>query len=148
MKDIGLTISIPVGAVSESGLELSVRPVAYGNIEMPKDCVAHGPLYVIAPHQMQKEIKIVIEHSCNIESEDDCKNMVVLGLDSRQQSDNTYRLTEIEGAKTNFRIGEQKADITLKELQSLRIGRKLSSSDSPSKGNNDRSSMYRTYIRT
>ncbi len=60
MDDIGVTLSVPAGAIPESeSFSLQVRPVAYGNIEMPADCVSHSPLFIVTPLHFQKEIKII-----------------------------------------------------------------------------------------
>ena len=134
MKDIGVTVSIPAGAIHENeSVSLEVHPVAYGKVEMPENCVSHSPLYIIPTQKMHQEIKISIEHSCNIETEEDCKKMVFLGLDP-QPDGTTYRVKEIPNAKTNFKIGSREGEIYLKDMQPLRIGRRLSSSDSPNKG--------------
>ena len=125
MEDIGLKFIIPAGAVSENRpTELSVYPVACGNVTMPADCASHSPLYIIKPVQMEKEIKIRVEHNCNLESEEDCDNMVFLGVDSQPQPDGTYVLKQIKHAKIVFNKSVQFGEIILKELQPLKIGRK------------------------
>lgn len=143
MNDIGVTISIPAGSVPEgTQLKINIHPVVCGDIEMPDNCIPHSPLYIMSPIQMQKEIDITIEHDCNIESEEDRDNMVFLGLESLPQSGSTCRLREINDAVSNFKIGDQKGKIFLKDLQSLRIGRRVSP-DLPNKGTS--TLMYRHY---
>ncbi len=130
MGDIGLKFTIPAGAVSENrSAELSVHPVACRNVKMPADYASHSPLYIIKPFQMEEEIKIQVEHNCNLESKEDCDNMVLLGVDSQPQPDGTYVLKQIAGAKTAFISGVQFGEIVLKELQSFKIGRKCTPND-------------------
>ena len=130
MSDIGLKLSIPPGAIpGDQSLPFSVRPAAGGNIDMPANCVPHSPLYLIPSLLMQERVKITIEHSCSIQSEEDRDRMVFLGVDtSQQQVGGGYKLKEVEDVEVEFEIGDQKGCIYLKEVQSLRIGRRTDSS--------------------
>lgn len=98
---------------------------------MPPKCVPHSPLYIVSPLQMQERAKITIEHSCNIESEEDRDSMVFLGVDPSQQAGDGYKLREVEDVVVEFRIGDRMGSIYLKEVQSLRIGRKLPADTPP-----------------
>ena len=133
MSDIGLKLSIPPGAIpGDQSLPFSVRPAAGGNIDMPANCVPHSPLYLIPPLLMQERVKIIIEHSCSIQSEEDRDRMVFLGVDtSQQQVGGGYKLKEVEDVEVEFEIGDQKGCIYLKEVQSLRIGRRMPPDSSP-----------------
>lgn len=132
MEDIGMTLSIPAGAIPESeSLPLQVRPVAYGNIEMPVGHVSHSPLFIITPLQLNKEVKITVEHNCDADSEEVIDSLEILGLDSKECSDAkvSYKLKQITDAKVIFKTGDQKCEVQMKNLQSFQVGRKWSDSE-------------------
>ena len=132
MDDVGVTLSVPVGAIPEGeSFSLQVRPVAYGNIEMPVGCVSHSPLFILSPLHFHKQVKITVEHSCNIECDEDVENLLFLGLDSMEENNGkiSCKLKKIEDVEVNFRPGDQKCEIFLKDLQSLRVGRQISASE-------------------
>lgn len=126
MKEIGLSISLPAGSISEGDKQqLNVYPVLSRRIEMPENSVSHSPLYIMTPLEMQRDVKITIEHSCCIETEEDHDTMMFLGVESGTEQDGTFKLTEIPDAVSTFRIGDRKCDIVMRKLQSLRVGRKV-----------------------
>ena len=128
MSEIGVHLSVPAGAITTQSQPLSISPVVGRSIEMPNNCIAHSPLYLIQPLQAEKEVKFTIDHSCDLKSEEDCEKMVFLGVS--EESEGTYKLKEMEDVKIEFKIADQKGTIFLKDVQSLRIGRKVSSESS------------------
>lgn len=140
MSDIGFNMSVPPGAVpADQPLSFSARPVAGGNIDMSANCVAHSPLYILPSLQMQEKVKITIDHSCNIASQEDCDNMVFLGVvDTGQHGDGSVKLEEVEDVVVDFKIGNQKGCIYLQDVRSLRIGRKFPSHSAAQEGMHSR----------
>ena len=135
MREIGLTISIPTGAIPKnSSVLIEVQPVAHGRIEMPKDCMSCSPFYNIAPCQMNENVTVKIEHSYHIESKEDSDDMVFLGVDPESSFDGIYKLKEIEDVKSTFMVDDKVGQISLQNLQSLQIGKKVTLSNSTNKG--------------
>ncbi len=128
IKDIGVSFTVPPEALSsnEEPLTFSVAPAVGGNIETPPDCHSHSPLYMISPCSLAKEVKVTVDHTCSIDSEEDCKNMVILvpaDLATAQKT-GIYKLKEAQ-VEREFNVGSQIAAIKMKTLQPFRVAKKL-----------------------
>ncbi len=129
MESMGLSFAIPPGAISpeQGALTLSVAPAIGGNIASPVDCRPYSPLFMLTPCSLAKEVKVTVNHTCYIEDEEDCKNMVILvpvDLAESQKSGN-YLLKEADLEK-EFEVGSQTGEIRMKRLQPFRVAKRES----------------------
>ena len=76
---------------------------------MPDNVQQVSPAYIVSPSRkvaFQKEVLVKIWHHANLETEEDCEDMVFLSAStSPQYRGDTFR--EIRGAKGSFRPGEE-----------------------------------------
>lgn len=132
LEDVGVTIDIPPGAVSEqAAVDVFVHPSLSGPFEIPDGIDLASPLYLVGPaFKFTREIKLSLQHFINLKTSEDCKEMTFLSAPSAPKyigSTPTYKLREIQIRKGNFTIGEQVATIFLKHFCFVAIGRKHNS---------------------
>ena len=79
-EEIGVEFDIPRGAVPEGKkLELSVWPCCDGPFQLPKDYELASPVFLVSPSfQFSCEITLTLYHFSNLETEEDCEEMVFL----------------------------------------------------------------------
>ena len=128
-EDIGVTVDIPPGAVSERAtIDVSIRPCLSGPFEIPDGIDLASPLHLVGPaFKFTQEIKLSLQHFINLKAPDGCKEMTFLSALSTPTyigSVPTYVLREIKSQKTIFTVGSQVATIFLKHFCIVGIGKK------------------------
>lgn len=97
---IGIAFSIPPGAVPKEG-HLTVQPCLAGPFELPDQYQLVSPTYhVSATCAFAKDIEMVVYHSVELKSEDDCKQMVFVSAPSAptlRKDQPRYKFTVLEG---------------------------------------------------
>ena len=80
MEDIGIKFSIPPDAVPKGKtLDLVVRPCLSGPFILPEEYELASPVYLISPtFDFEKEVKLSIAHFSDLQSMEDCENMVFI----------------------------------------------------------------------
>jgi len=128
-EDIGVTINIPPGAVSERAtVDISVRPCLIGPFKIPDEIDLASPIHLVGPaFKFRKEIKFSLRHFINLKTPEDCKEMTFLSAPSTPtyiDSKPTYILREIKIQEGAFTVGNQVATIFVKHFCYLGIGKK------------------------
>ena len=143
LEDVGISLSIPRDALpsTDPPLDIQIQPCFSGSFEMPDNVEQVSPAYIVSPSRKvayQKEVLVKIWHHANLETEEDCEDMVFLSAStSPQYRRNTpvYTFREIRGAKGSFRPGEKQpaGQIALKHFCILSLGKRVhpESDDSP-----------------
>ena len=144
LEEMGLTLLFPEGALppTDPPLQLKIQPCFSGSFALPQDVELVSPAYFIKPNKkvsFQKEVLVKIWHHANLESEEDCKDMVFLSASTSPQysgENPVYVFKEIEGAKGSFRPGEEHpvGEIALKHFCTLAIGKRKENEKTHSKG--------------
>ena len=133
-KEIGVSISISEDTTQE---EQTVEIAAgfSGAYEMPEGVQSVSPAYLIKTTEegrFRKDIDVTLQHNANLETMEDCKEMIFLGANltpthTDSDSNPVYRFEEIKGSHVEFSPGKKHGGITLSSLFSLfKIGRKQS----------------------
>ena len=110
-------------------MDLVIQPCFCGSFEMPEDIEPASPAYRIETNkkmELKKPLLVRIQHYANLQTEEDCKNMVFL----RANSDPDYRVSkpvyifkEVDGVEGKFTAGEsQVGEINLIQFSWWRIG--------------------------
>ena len=130
-KDIGLKLSIPEGAIQDEEKDaalLDVQPCFKGPFTVPPGCQLTSPIYMVRKEcKFKKDVKMEIEHFANLESDEDCKEMVFVAANpspSYHGAHPVYNLQEIEnsGHVSRFTPGGQVGVITFQELKPGPLG--------------------------
>ena len=128
-EDIGVTIDIPPGAVSEQATtDVSVWPCLSGPFEIPDGIDLASPFYLATAHgprfKFTQGIKLSLQHFINLKTPEDCKEMVFLSAPSTPsytRSKPTYLFREIQ--KGTFTVGSQVATIFAEHFCFVVVGR-------------------------
>ena len=156
LEDVGISLSIPKDALPsiDPPLYMQIQPCFSGSFEMPDNVQQVSPAYVVSPSRkvaFQKEVLVKIWHHANLETEEDCEDMVFLSASTSPQyrgDTPVYTFREIRGAKGSFRPGEEQpaGQIALKHFCILSLGKhtRTGSDDSP-ESKRQRSSLGTLY---
>ena len=143
LEDVGISLSIPKDALpsTDPPLDIQIQPCFSGSFEMPDNIKQVSPAYIVSPSRkvaFQKEVLVKIWHHANLETEEDCEDMVFLSASTSPQyrgDTPVYTFREIRGAKGSFRPGEEQpaGQIALKHFCILSLGKRVhsESDDSP-----------------
>ena len=132
LEDVGITLSIPEDALpSTDPLEVQILPCISGSWEVPENLELVSPAYIVEPSRevvFRKEVLVKIWHHANLESEEDCKDMVFLSASTTPEYRDgrpVYVFQEITGVKGSFRPREKlpAGEIALKHFCILGIFR-------------------------
>jgi len=76
----GVTISIPPGAVPSGVIAtVSVKLFSSSSFQFPEDCELVSPIYFVETNKnFLKPVELVISHDAGLQSEEDCKSVVIL----------------------------------------------------------------------
>ena len=134
LQEVGISLSIPENALppTDPPLQLEIQPCFNGSFDLPQDVKLASPAYIIKPSRkvaFQKEVSVKIWHHANLESEEDCKDMVFLSASTSPQyrgDTPVYVFKKIRGAKGSFRPGEEQpvGQIVLKHFCILALGKR------------------------
>ena len=133
LKEVGISLSIPKDALSSTDppLEVQIQPCFSGSWELPENLEIVSPAYIVKPSRevvFRRDILIKIWHHANLETEEDCEDMVFLSASTipeyRGESP-VYVFREITGVKGSFRPREEQpaGKIALKHFCILSLGR-------------------------
>ena len=135
LDDAGISVSVPENTLSSLQLsaELTIRPCFSGPFELPDQYEPVSPAYLICHGNMdfQKDITIRMHHYANLQSEEDCEDMVFLSASSTPEyrdSRPVYVFKEIE-TKGIFYPGNQVGEISLRHFCFSMIGKRKRSED-------------------
>ena len=133
LEDVGISLSIPEDALpsTDPPLEVQILPCISGSWEVPENLELVSPAYIVEPSRevvFRKEVLVKIWHHANLESEEDCKDMVFLSASTTPEYRDgrpVYMFQEITGVKGSFRPREKLpvAEIALKHFCILGIFR-------------------------
>ena len=134
VEDEGLSLSIPEGALpsTDPPLQLEIHPCFCGPFNVPQYVELVSPAYILNPSRkvaFQKEVLVKIWHYANLETEEDCKDMVFLSASTRPQyrgDTPVYVFKKIRGSKGLFRPREEEpvGQIALKHFCTLALGKR------------------------
>ena len=137
-KAIGVEFDIP-GAVPEGkSLELSVWPSIAGPFVLPEAYDLASPVYLISPaFNFMCDITLSMYHYCNLETEQQCDNMVFLSSPATPNADEPHPQYKFRVlAKGRFLSQELYGCVSLKHFCDIAVGvkRRRSSSEPPKDG--------------
>ena len=140
-EEIGASISVPKEAVLEDK-HIQITSSLSGSFLLPDDVESVSPSYLIKTTkkmEFSKEVDVRLQHTANLETEEDCKDMVFLKAslsprDSGSKAGPVYKFEEIKEKEVEFSPGKRRFGmIKLKQLFSwFKIGRKKKESKSTS----------------
>ena len=131
--DIGISIVVPEDSLPpDESVDLVIQPCLSGPFEMPEDIKPASPAYLIETKkkvELKKSLIVRIQHCANLQTEEDCKDMVFLQANSypvhRPGSKPVYIFKKVDGVEGRFTAGEsQVGEIELTQFSFLGIGRK------------------------
>lgn len=126
-KEHGISASISKDSIRSAGgveatqaeepLELVIKSSLNGAFEFPEDIVAASPAYLIETSSRVATtegaaITLRIQHYANLDTEEDCRNMIFLTAAARpvyreDKNSPMYEMKEVEGARGDFSRGER-----------------------------------------
>ena len=134
LEEVGISLSIPEDALpsTDPPLQLKIQPCFSGSFDVPEDIELVSPAYIVHPSRkvaFQKKVLVKIWHHVNLETEEDCEDMVFLSASISPEyrgGSPAYTFREIRGAKGSFRPGEEQpvGKIALKHFCTLVVGKK------------------------
>ena len=139
LKGTGIELSIPVDSKPislEEPLTLTIRTCFSGPFELPNDYESASPAYLIKPSRRVKlwqDATVEICHYANLESEEDCNEMVFLSASTTpeyRKSHPVYIFKEIKVAKGVFKPGCQVGEIKLRHFCYLKAAKRKRNSQS------------------
>ena len=133
---MGISLSFPEDALppTDPPLQLEIQPCFSGSFDVPPDIELVSPAYVVEPSRkvsFQKKVLVKMWHHANLESEEDCEDMVFLSASTTPEyrgDTPVYVFREIKGAKGSFRPGPI-GQIALKHFCTLALGKKQKRED-------------------
>ena len=113
-----------------------MQPCFSGSFVVPQDVELVGPAYIVSPSRkvaFQKEVLVKIWHHANLETEEDCEDMVFLSASTRPQfrGDTPVYIFKKMRVRGSFRPGEEQpvGQIALKHFCTLAVGKKRKRED-------------------
>lgn len=83
LEEVGISLTIPKDALpsTDPPLDLHVQPCFSGSFQVPKDVELVSPAYIVKPSRevvLEKDVSVKLCHHANLETEQDCRDMVFL----------------------------------------------------------------------
>ena len=135
LEEVGASLTFPENSLPpiEPPVEVAIEPCFSGSFIMPDGIESTSPAYVIKPNRevkFEKDIVLKIRHNANLQTEEDCENMVFLSASSTPEyrgSTPVYVFKEITDKKGLFRPGQEKplGEIQLNHFSIITTGIKL-----------------------
>ena len=133
LKEVGFSLSIPEDSLpsTDPPLQLEIQPCLSGSFDVPQGIELVSPAYILKPNRrvaFQKEVVFKMWHYANLESEEDCEDMVFLSASTSPEYRGdapVYSFKEIKEAKGSFRPGKEQpfGEIALKHFCMLALGK-------------------------
>ena len=143
LEEVGVSLIFPENSLpsNEPPVEVAIQPCFSGSFIMPDGIESMSPAYVIKPNRkvtFQKDVVLKIQHYANLQTEEDCEDMVFLSANSTPEyrgSNPVYVFKEIKKARILFRPGQQQpvGEILLKHFCVTKIGNKRKRKNSSNK---------------
>ena len=134
LEEVGISLSIPKDAVSSTDppVEIQIQPCFSGSWELPMGVELVSPAYIVKPNrevEFKKDVLVKIWHHANLESEEDCEDMMFLTARSTPEYRGTrlvYVFREMNGVKGSFTPRQEQpvGEIGLKHFCIVGIGEK------------------------
>ena len=116
-NDAGITIDVPEGSISpDESVDLLIQPCFSGSFEIPKDMKPASPAYLIETSKqivLKKPLKMKMQHSVKLQTEEDCKNILFLRASSDPDYRGVYTFKEVEDVKGTFTLNSQFGEVAL-----------------------------------
>ena len=135
LENVGISLSIPEGALHSTDLplEVQIQPCFSGSWEVPENLDLVSPAYIVKLSSLvtfKKDVLVKIWHHANLETEEDCEDMVFLSASTTPEYRDgrpVYVFQEITGVKGSFRPREEQPAgvIALKHFSLLGIFRRI-----------------------
>ena len=135
LEEVGASLTFPENSLSsnEPPVEVAIQPCFSGSFIMPDDIESMSPAYVIKLNRkvkFEKDVLLKIRHNANLQTENDCENMVFLSASSTPEyrgSSPVYVFKEITDTKKLFIPGQEKpyGEIQLNHFSIFTTGMKL-----------------------
>ena len=125
-KSMGISLYVPKDRLNA---ELSIYPCFTGPFELPDEYESASPAYLILHNKQlfQEDITVRIHHYANLQSEEDCADMVFLSASSApdyQDSHPVYTFKELVGSQGMFKPGDQVGEVLLRHFCFTRVGKR------------------------
>ena len=144
LEEVGIFLTFPGNSLpsTEPPVEVAIQPCFSGSFIMPDGIESMSPAYVINPNRkvvFQKDVVLKIQHYANLQTEEDCENMVFLTASSTPEyrgSNPVYVFKEITDTKGLFRPRQEKplGEIQLKHFSIFGIGKRNRKNSGSKKG--------------
>ena len=143
LKDeIGATLSIPINSTARGEhVQVNLATGFRGTCEMPEGVESVSPAYLIKTTneiEFREHVDIKLRHTSNLQTAEDCEEMVFLKANITQNDSNSRLHFEkiVDSDSVNFSPGERDGRLKLKKLFSwFKIGRKQSRNKSRNRNN-------------
>ena len=129
LDDIGISVTVPEDSLPpDESVDLVIQPCFSGPFEIPEDMEPASPAYLIETNkkvELKKSLSVRIQHYADLQTEEDCKDMVFLQANSDPDysgSKPVYIFKEVEGVEIKFR--GQVGEIELTHFSWWRIGKR------------------------
>ena len=129
LEEVGISLTFPENSLpsNEPPVEVTIQPCFSGSFIIPDGIESTSPAYVIKPNRkvkFEKDIVLKIRHNANLQTEEDCENMVFLSSSSTpeyRESSPVYVFKEITDTKGLFRPGQERplGEIQLNHIFSI-----------------------------
>ena len=133
VEDVGISLKFPENSLpsTDPPLEVTIQPCFSGSYVLPDDIELASPAYVITPNRevtFQKDLVVKIQHYANLQTEEDCEDMVFLLASSTPEyrgSIPIYKFKEMKEAKKMFRPGQKQplGEIQLNHFSIIGVGK-------------------------
>ena len=119
LKEVGFILSIPENSLpSTEEVQLDIQScfgAKSGSFDVPQDIELVSPAYLLKSDKkvsFLKEVLVKMWHYANLETQEDCGDMVFLSADACPENtrEPVYKFREIKGAKGSFRPGEEQPE--------------------------------------
>ena len=103
-------------------MDLLIQPSFSGSFEIPEDMEPASPAYLIEINEqieLKKPLKMKMQHSIKLQTEEDCKNIVFLRATSDPEyrgSNPVYVFKEVEDVRGTFTTKSQFGEVALKNF--------------------------------
>ena len=125
-KCMGISLHVPKDSLN---VELNIHPCFTGSFELPDEYESASPAYLILHNEVDFQIDVTVRmhHYANLESEEDCEDMVFLFASSAPEyrdSHPVYTFKEICGSKGIFKPGDQVGEVSLQHFSFVKGGKR------------------------
>ena len=135
VEDVGISLNFPENSLpsTDPPLEVAIQPCFSGSFVLPEDIELASPAYAIISNRevtFQKDLLLKIQHYANLQTKEDCEDMVFLSASSTPEYKGSvpiYKFREIREAKGMFTLGQKQSlgEIQLNHFSIIGVGKKI-----------------------